>query len=77
MPVIHITENQKSSLLRAIEANGNWIRALSEGERVTLASLWRKNLLERQAWRVTEGSANAAYEYRATELVLSTWHNNA
>lgn len=76
MPVIHMTETQGKSLLRAIEAKGDWIRAKSDAERVVLACLWRKGLLERQAWRVVEGSARANYEYRAPELVLSSFRNN-
>ena len=44
--------------------NGEWYRATSEGERVTLASLHRRGLLERRAWRGEAGDCNTAYEYR-------------
>lgn len=73
--VIHMTETQKKSLLRAIEAKGSWIRAEFDAERVVLACLWRKRLLERQAWRVADRSARSHYEYRATELVLSSFRD--
>lgn len=45
-----------------------WHRARSSGERVTLASLHRKGLLQRRAWRGAEGDADAAHEYACTEL---------
>lgn len=45
-----------------------WYRARSSGERVTLASLFRKGLLKRRAWRGQEGDADAAHEYQTTEL---------
>lgn len=44
-----------------------WHRARSSGERVTLASLHRKGLLQRRARRGVEGDADAAYEYACTE----------
>ena len=43
-----------------------WYRAESHGERVTLASLHRLGIAERQAWRGREGEPDAAHEYRAT-----------
>lgn len=43
-----------------------WYRARSNGERVTLASLFRKRILTRRAWRGEEGSPDAAHEYRPT-----------
>ena len=43
-----------------------WYRAASSGERVTLASLYRADVLKRRAWRGNEGEADAAYEYRLT-----------
>lgn len=47
---------------------GLWYRAATSGERVTLASLYRAGALKRQAWRGKEGEADAAYEYRLTEI---------
>jgi hypothetical protein len=47
---------------------GLWYRAATSGERVTLASLYRAGALKRQAWRGQEGEADAAYEYRLTEV---------
>lgn len=58
-----LTDLQKETLVRVL-ASGGWYRASSSGERVTLASLYRKGILERRARRGAEGDANAAYEYR-------------
>lgn len=58
-----LTDLQKETLVRVLTSHG-WYRAASSGERVTLASLYRKGILERQARRGAEGDANAAYEYR-------------
>jgi hypothetical protein len=44
--------------------NGGWYRAEGNGQRVTLASLFRKGALSRRAWRGVEGEADAAHEYR-------------
>jgi len=44
-----------------------WYRATRNGERVTLASLYRAGALKRRAWRGNEGEANAAYEYRLSD----------
>ena len=41
-----------------------WYRAQGSGERVTLASLYRKGRLTRRAWRGREGEPDAAHEYR-------------
>ena len=70
-----LTLNQKRSLLRGILAarRDEWVRAESAGERVTLASLYYAGFLERRAWRGVDGAANAAYEYRATKVVLEAW----
>jgi hypothetical protein len=43
---------------------GEWYRAVTSGERVTLASLFRCGVLERRAWRGVEGERDAAHEYR-------------
>ncbi|HVI00895.1 MAG TPA: hypothetical protein VM869_19395 [Enhygromyxa sp.] len=68
-----LTDLQRSVMAKAIKAAfvGNWYRAESSGERVTLASLWRTHgLLERRAWRGAEGEPDAAYEYRPHETVM-------
>lgn len=41
-----------------------WWRAEGNGQRVTLASLYRAGVLARRAWRGADGDADAAYEYR-------------
>jgi hypothetical protein len=50
---------------------GGWYRAATSGERVTLASLYRKGILERQAWRGNEGDSNTAHEYKVSFVVRS------
>jgi hypothetical protein len=47
---------------------GEWYRAATSGERVTLASLYRAGALKRRAWRGNEGEADAAHEYRLTDV---------
>jgi hypothetical protein len=49
--------------VRESAARGEWFRARRNGERVTLASLWTRGLLDRRAWRGVEGDADAAHEY--------------
>lgn len=55
-------------VVSAHNLRGLWYRAAHSGERVTLASLYRAGVLQRRTWRGSEGEANAAYEYRLTEL---------
>lgn len=45
-------------------------RAAGNGERVTLASLYRAGVLARRCWRGKEGEADAAYEYRPSNDLL-------
>lgn len=52
-------------------------RAASNGERVTLASLYRAGVLERRCWRGTDGAANAAYEYRPSSNLLTEIARNS
>lgn len=59
-----MTAIQKETVRAVRLAHPNWYRAQSSGQRVTLASLWRQGILERRAWRGTEGDADAAHEYR-------------
>lgn len=70
-----LTARQKETLARCLRAreNGGWYRAAGSGERVTLASLYGHGILVRRAHRGIEGSANAAHEYRPSELVMATW----
>lgn len=58
----------------AATTRGQWYRAASSGERVTLASLYRHGALQRRAWRGNEGEADAAHEYRihSDHLKVST-----
>lgn len=49
---------------------GSYYRAASSGERVTLASLYRADVLSRRAWRGEDGKADAAYEYRPSDSLL-------
>jgi len=44
--------------------SGAWYRARGHGDRVVLANLYRKGVLERRAWRGAEGDPDAAHEYR-------------
>ena len=48
-----------------------WYRAENNGERVTLAYLYRARILERRCHRGQEGEADAAHEYRPTAGVLA------
>lgn len=41
-----------------------WYRAASNGERVTLAALWRHRKLRRRVWRHGKSTAHDAHEYR-------------
>jgi hypothetical protein len=68
---VSLSALQRASLVRCIHAAraGMWHRAIGSGERVTLASLWRRGLIERRAWRGVEGQADAAHEYRASAAV--------
>ncbi len=61
-----MTDLQRECALRVARAaaGGGWYRAATNGERVTLASLYRAGVLERRAWRGKEGEADAAHEYR-------------
>lgn len=49
---------------RATREPNTWFRARGNGERVTLAALYRRGKLRRRAWRGKEGEADAAHEYR-------------
>jgi hypothetical protein len=66
-----LTELQRAAMRRAVEAAraGGWIIASGSGDRVTLASLFRRGLLMRRARRGVEGEPDAAYEYRPSTMV--------
>lgn len=74
---MNLSAYQRTCLNRVLSGNGEWIRAEGEGDRVTLASLYRKGLLERRAWRGKDGEANAAYEYRPVQMVLEAWRQES
>lgn len=68
-----LTKNQRRVLHRAIQTAPEWIIAYDAGERVTLASLYYRGFLEREARRGVAGEPDAAYQYRPTEAVLTSW----
>lgn len=65
-----LTELQKQVIVDVYRATlrGQWHRARTSGERVTLASLHRYGLLDRRVRRGEEGEANAAYEYQTSKV---------
>jgi hypothetical protein len=67
-----MTPRQKQVLATVVRTtvSGHWYRAASSGERVTLASLYYRGLLVRQAWRGIEGQRDAAHEYKAGAHIL-------
>jgi len=60
-----MTHNMRMVLLEVgcTNAFGKWHRATGNGQRVTLAALYRCGELERRAWRKGKNSADDAYEY--------------
>ena len=59
----------QQSTFRAVlrsHRDGQWYRAASSGQRVTLASLFYAGALERRVWRGTKGDPNAAHEYKVS-----------
>lgn len=48
---------------------GRWYRAAGNGQRVTLAALFRHSVLERRVWRVGAQAADSAHEYQLGEVV--------
>lgn len=60
----HVAELGRPELLELWHAEpGGWIRSLDHGQRVTLASLHYRGLLERRAWDKA-GTTSPAHEYR-------------
>jgi hypothetical protein len=70
-----VTERQQivGDKVAAATMRGEWYRAESSGERVTLASLLRAGALVRRVWRGRTGSANAAHEYQLSDATLAAW----
>jgi len=66
-----LSTKQRDTLMSValVDRRHGWYRAASSGERVTLASLYTRNLLVRRAWRVGKSNADNAYEYRLTDVV--------
>ena len=69
-----LTSLQQETLAGAIRARemGAWFRATRNGQRVTLASLFRRGLLVRRVWR--GHGPNAAHEYRPSSNVMAEWN---
>lgn len=61
-----MTKRQRVVLAQVTAATrrGEWYRAQSHGERVTLASLYYAGVLTRRAWRGKLGEPDAANEYQ-------------
>ena len=66
-----LTDRQRTVLAKVwrTHAERRWYRAADAGERVTLASLYCRRLLDRRAWRGVEGERDAAHEYCIAEVV--------
>jgi hypothetical protein len=67
--IVALSDRMRETLAAVRRAHPGWYRAAGSGQRVTLASLWRKDLLERRAHRGNAGEADAAYEYRLSPMV--------
>lgn len=79
-PRTQLSALQRQTLVRAMRATaqGVWIRALTSGERVTLASLHTRGLLVRRVWKESRVAAargdysSPAHEYQvAPELAAA------
>ena len=61
------TEAQRAAMRRVARAErdgAEWVRVVTAGERVTFASLERRGVFERRAWRGDGVSRDSAFEYR-------------
>lgn len=74
-----LTESQRRTLrrVRVVHDRGEWARAVSAGERVTLASLEARGLLERRPWRGDGVSRDSAFEYRLSASLARALATNA
>jgi hypothetical protein len=70
-----LSEAQRGTLAAVHRAheNGQWFRARSGGERVTLASLYRYGLLTRRVWRAGKQEADNAHEYKLSDAFVEEW----
>lgn len=66
-----ISDRQRTVAAAVARAMPGWYRAQGNGERATLASLWRAGVLERRTWRGIEGEADAAHEYRLAGRLIA------
>ena len=67
-----LTDSMKASLRYvAIHAGTGWVRSRTAGERVTLAALENRGLLERRPWRGDGISRDSAFEYRVAPAILA------
>lgn len=61
----------QTQVLHKVLTSPGWYRAASSGERVTLASLYYRQLLVRRVWR--ESKTSPAHEYQAHEKLKEAW----
>jgi hypothetical protein len=74
-----LTRREREVLLIVVRGwvrAGTWHRAHGSGQRPTLASLYRKGLLSRRAWRGVDGEADAAHEYRPSVELIEALRNS-
>lgn len=65
-----LSQLQTQVLYKVLTSSG-WYRAASSGERVTLASLYYRQLLVRRVWR--ESKTAPAHEYQAHLKLREAW----
>ena len=70
MSPMNLSKLQKQVLLKVL-LNPGWYRAASSGERVTLASLYYRQLLTRRVWRASKTSP--AHEYQVHPDLRTAW----
>lgn len=75
MAAATLTRPQRQQLVRALQARQagtDWIRSEDNGQRVTLASLYYRGLLDRRAWAGGH-TTSPAYEYRMADALWADW----
>jgi hypothetical protein len=72
-PKLSKTQEDVLRLVHRTHEKGGWYRAQRNGQRVTLASLYRKGLLQRRVWRESANSADNAHEYRCSDMFMEEW----
>lgn len=65
---------QREALLAVTQAHPKWYRATGNGQRVTLAALYRAGVLTRRVWREGKSAADNAHEYALSDLAITAWH---